>query len=99
MDDYEVVKKYMNLRNSAVARGIMFDLNFVSVKNLLKAKKCYYTGVKLNDVPGHPHQRTVDRVDNSKGYVKGNVVACANYFNGKKGDLAVEEIKLLARKV
>lgn len=65
---------------------------------MLVAKRCYYTGVKLTrpkfnrdgvvykNQTKRPTDVTIDRVDSSKGYVKGNVVACsyaANCFKSK----------------
>lgn len=99
MNDLIIARKYINLQNSATSRGLEFDLSLTSIKNLLSAKRCYYTGVPLVDVPNHPNQRTIDRVDNTKGYIKGNVVACSNSFNGMKGKLTPEDIKILYTKV
>jgi phage protein U len=38
---------------------------------------------------------TFNRVDNDRGYVDNNVVACSKWFNQMKSNLTVEEIKLL----
>jgi hypothetical protein len=97
--DQQIAKKYISLMSSANSRGLEFSLSLTSVKNLLNSKKCYFTGVSLNFVVGHPHQLTIDRLDADKGYVKGNVVACACYFNQKKNNLTTAEIELLYRKV
>lgn len=67
--------KYQNARQ----RGIEFGLSFTSVKNIMKAKKCYYTGLPLTR-----STLTIDRVDSNKGYVKGNVVACHTDANSFK---------------
>ena len=71
LNDLAVARKLVNLSNSAKSRGKEFNLNLTSIRNLMKAKHCYYTGVKLTN-----SNRTIDRVDNDKGYVIGNVVAC-----------------------
>lgn len=101
ISDVQVATKLLALRQSAADRGIEFDLPFQSIKNILSAKKCFYTGqaIYLEFEQNHPFKLTIDRIDASKGYIKGNVVACANYFNQKKKDLTVEEIRLLAKKV
>lgn len=87
-----VAKKFLNLQKSAKGRGIPFDLSIQSVINLKKAKKCFYTGKALT-----PDNLSVDRIDNDKGYVKGNVVACDHAFNLKKGRLTLQEIKQMRK--
>lgn len=80
-DDVKISQKYFNKYQSALHRGIAFKLSFTSYKNLMRAKKCYYTGIDLSDVQGAANQRTIDRIDNTKGYESGNVVACCFAFN------------------
>lgn len=80
--DADVAQKYLSLRSSANRRGKEFNLTLSDVRTLLKKKTCYYTGLKFTDEVNY--QRTVDRVDNTKGYVKGNVVACTHIANQLK---------------
>lgn len=49
------------------------------IKRLLERKTCYYTGSRFTN--SENYRRTIDRVDSSKGYVKGNVVACTHGIN------------------
>jgi hypothetical protein len=88
VSDLEVAKKFVNLHRSAKDRGLEFNLTLTSVKNLLKAKRDYYTGKRLR-------KTSVDRVDNTKGYVIGNVVACEESLNLRKGSLTNKEIEQL----
>lgn len=97
VNDVEVAKKLVNLEQSASSRGIHFDLSFQTVKKVLNSEKCYFTGVLLNNKQNDPNQLTFDRVDNNKGYVDGNVVACAKYFNELKSNLTIEQVKLLVK--
>lgn len=84
--DKQVFAKYDQINSNAHRRGLEFDLGYTSVKNLLRAKKCYYTGVKFdNKIKGMA--RTVDRIDPNKGYIKGNVVACCAGFNELKNEI------------
>lgn len=74
---------------NAKKRGIEFDLSFQSMKNLMGAQRCYYTGIKLTKSSGKESELrlsdfTIDRIDGSKGYVKGNVVACCHAANQMK---------------
>ena len=82
----QVAAKLIQLYKSATRRKKEFDLSLKDVHQLLQAPTCYYTGVKLTRTDG-PFKRTVDRIDNSKGYVSDNVVACSNLANQLKNDL------------
>ena len=89
MKDLEIAKKYMNKAQNAKSLGHEFSLSFSQFKRLMIRKKCFYTGVLLNDRCPHGEYdfRTIDRVDNSKGYIPGNVVACTYAANNLKGFL------------
>lgn len=80
--DCDVAKKFLQLQESARRRGKDFTISLVDVRTLLKKKVCYYTGLKFTDEDNF--KRTVDRIDNSKGYIKGNVVACTHIANQLK---------------
>lgn len=73
---------------NAKKRGIEFTLTFQSMKNLMSAKRCFYTGIMLTKSDGKSDLRlsdaTIDRIDGSKGYIAGNVVACCNAANQMK---------------
>lgn len=90
MNDIELATKFIRKHQSSISRNIVFDLSFTSFKNLMRAKKCYYTGVTLTTATGPSQKetdRTIDRIDPSKGYVKGNVVACCYKANQIKSTL------------
>ena len=83
-----VASYYASKVESCKKRGIEFKLNLVSVRNLLRTRKCPYTGKELT-VPRAGKQAlttdiTIDRIDNTKGYVKGNVMAISNRANNLK---------------
>lgn len=74
---------------NAKKRGIEFDLSITSMKNLLGSKRCFYTGIGLTKSSGKEAELklsdfTIDRIDGTKGYVKGNVVACCHAANQMK---------------
>jgi len=85
----KVAKRFLSKKSDAERRGIEFTLSLRSIENLLSAKHCYYTGFLLtenSDSQGHQVAtgRTIDRIDSSKGYIKGNVVACCYAANQLK---------------
>lgn len=77
--DKWVAKKYLMKIKNAEDRGLEFSLTLTSIKNILRAKKCYYTGLPLT-----PETVTIDRVDSSIGYCIGNTVACHTKINNLK---------------
>ena len=87
MNEVNMARKYLAKCDNAKARGIKFDMSFTAFKNIMRAKYCFYTGVELTDDPNSPAQRTIDRINHTKGYEKGNVVACSNAFNSFKSTL------------
>lgn len=100
--DEQVARKFLHLLKNAKKRDLEFNLSLTSVRNLLAAKVCYFTGVQLTeptfDAVARGTDRTIDRVDAAKGYVKGNVVACCLSFNQKKSSLTIEDIEILYHK-
>jgi hypothetical protein len=96
LTDYQVAKKLVQLKQSADSRKLEFDLSFKTVRRIMTTKKCYYTGVEFGE--GNL-QRSVDRVDSTKGYIDGNVVACTIDINSKKANLTSDEIHLLSKKL
>ena len=95
--DIEAAKKLVKIQQSASSRGIDFAMTFSEVKRLLAVEKCFFSGVKLNNIDDSAKQRTFDRVENDKGYVNGNVVACSKEFNQIKGNLTIDQVKILVR--
>lgn len=95
--DIEVAKKMVNIHASASSRNLEFNLSFDYVKKLLEYDTCYYTGVPFTEEGNHA--RSFDRLDNDKGYINGNVVACTIDINGKKNNLTIEEIICLYKKL
>lgn len=106
--DRFVVQYYQNKLTSCKARGIAFNLTFLQVKNLLRAKKCQYTGVELTHTQGPSGQRgtdlTIERIDNNRPYETGNVCAVSfdanqakSSFDARYGADAVKMIHLMSK--
>ena len=94
--DYLAAKKLCSIYSSANSRGIPCSITLRKVKVLLNTNKCYYTGVIFDDTV---NIRSIDRVDNTKGYTDKNTVVSSVNFNRKKANLTVEEIICLYKKV
>lgn len=92
---YKVANKYKSLLQRSMETKKDFNLDLRDIARLLERKTCYYTGVKFDN---ESNLRTIDRVDNKKGYVKGNVVACLQEINSIKSVLFECDDKLVKDK-
>lgn len=87
---------YKRAMKGAKSRNIDFELDVKYIKELLDNQNntCFYSGVtfenNFNDKLTYP---TLDRIDSSKGYVKGNVVLCTWIANTMKSDLTLKQFK------
>ena len=83
MEDVRIAKKYINKSKNARDNGTQFTISFYEYKRIITAKKCKYTGIQLTQQIGSlplDTDVTIDRIDNSIGYVTGNVVACCHAY-------------------
>lgn len=90
MEDLKIAKKYTIKASNAAAAGHEFDLSFGEFKRLMLTKRCKYTLMVLTEQSGpncKATDRTIDRYDNAKGYVSGNVYAVCHWVNQLKSTL------------
>lgn len=92
MDDLKIAKKYVAKAFRAKGLDHEFELTFNQFKKLMLKKTCAYSGIPFSPMADTWSSRTLDRVDNSIGYVYGNVVACCAGMNQLKSQ--VENPKL-----
>lgn len=93
--DVEIVKRYQSTIHSAESRNLEFNITFAEFKKIHNTKKCFYSGIRLV----HGVNFTLDRVDNSLGYISGNVVACDKKINALKANLTIDQINLIYKGV
>lgn len=85
---------FRNYKNGANLRGFEFNLTKEQFKKYTK-ENCFYCGSPPNQV--HKKEKDIyiyngiDRINNSKGYVEGNVVACCGTCNMAKRRMSQEE--------
>lgn len=80
------------LKGNAKPRFLEWDLSDDEAISLM-GKDCYYCGCHPSNISrsssGNYFYSGIDRVDNTKGYVTGNVVPCCGQCNYSKSDLSV----------
>lgn len=83
-------KLYGNYKTSARDRGYTFDLD-VNVFHQLTSDTCYYCGREPSQVMGDYGTLNgsyvfngIDRIDNTQGYIEGNVVTACKVCNRAK---------------
>jgi hypothetical protein len=92
------------IKCAARTRGIEFSLTKSDFRALV-SQNCFY----CNQPPSNIYKNSIkngtfigsgiDRIDSSKGYIVGNVVACCGSCNWAKGSRTQEAFKLWVRKV
>lgn len=90
-------------RKRSEKRGMVIDIDIKFLLELYKKQggHCVLTGLLLevssekNECRCNPYSISLDRIDSSKGYIKGNVrlvVWCINWMLGEWGEKEFEEI-------
>jgi elongation factor P hydroxylase len=87
---------YGNYKASAKHRNLEFSLNKEEFRNLTDGN-CYYCGMSpqgiqvKKDSNGAYVYNGIDRIDNNKGYISGNVVACCKWCNRSKNTRKLDD--------
>ena len=93
---YDRIRGYIirNSKYTAKRRGIYFDLKYTDFE---LPEYCPILGIKLEYGAGNdgnaPQHATLDRIDNSKGYIPGNVMVISRLANAMKNEASFEQIE------
>lgn len=75
-------------------RGLEFNLTVRDIDELMEKQKglCYWFKIPLipSNIKKHPQQPSLDRLDKSKGYIKGNVVLTCYSANIGRNENSLE---------
>jgi|TARA_Y100000287_G_C14233791_1_gene363524 hypothetical protein len=96
-----------NARSRALKKNLPFDLSKEDVMDMFERQqgKCFYSGIKLNVVKSDasrthdPFKMSLDCVNPSLGYVRGNVVWCAYCVNALKLKMSAEDMVNVCRSI
>lgn len=73
-------------------REFNIELTDIVIPNL-----CPVLGIKIGPLMGKHQGATIDRIDNSKGYIKGNILVISKRANTLKSDATKHELAKLAK--
>lgn len=83
---------YHSIKNRAKKYGLEFN---IEPSDIVIPEYCPLTGIKINTSSGVGRNRdcpSVDRIDNTKGYVKGNIRVVSDLGNRMKSDASKAEL-------
>jgi hypothetical protein len=87
-------------RNRARIRDIPFELK---QEDVAIPTHCPILGIEIKTTNGHgkpggrPHSPSIDRIDNERGYVQGNVQVISHLANSMKSTATVPQLQAFAR--
>jgi len=85
-------------RRRAEKKGFEFN---ITESDIVVPTHCPLLGIKLEvgrDKDGYVHSSpSIDRIDSTKGYVKGNIWIISNRANQIKSDATLEELQLITK--
>ncbi len=90
---------YYQIKSSAKKRGLEFNLTF---DDIVIPKYCKYLNIELIKNVGKGHNDnapSVDRIDNNKGYIKGNIQIISRIANKMKNDVSIETLLTFSKNI
>lgn len=87
-----ITKLFRNARARAKKANIIFTIN---ESDIIVPEFCPIFGIKLveNDLIAKPNSYSLDRINSSEGYVKGNIHVISHRANAIKNDATIEELE------
>ena len=82
-------------KRNAAKKGIEHNIDHDYLKHIYRISGgvCPLTKVNFIHKSNHADNLSLDRVDNSKGYIKGNVWFITTWANRSKSDLTLEQFQ------
>lgn len=92
-------KLLKSAKYNAKTRGIEFTID---ESDIVIPEYCPYLGIKLSieiQTKTTNSSASLDRIDNSKGYIKGNVQVISNLANRMKANASIQDLLTFAQNV
>jgi hypothetical protein len=88
-------------KKSSYRKKYNHDFN-ISVNDIIIPEVCPYLGIpistEINDID-KPNYYSIDRIDSSKGYVKGNIQIISKLANTMKNNATIDELIIFAQNI
>lgn len=93
--------KHSSLRESALKRGIPFDLTVQDIMDVGRPKVCKYLEIELDYTSSSiaPNSPSMNRIDPSLGYVNGNIEVISNKANSMLLNATKEELRTFIKNI
>jgi cupin superfamily acireductone dioxygenase involved in methionine salvage len=88
-----------NLKGSAKKRNLEFNLDYTDIT---LPKYCPILEFELNyskNIKYAINTPTIDRIDNSKGYIKGNIIVISRLANAMKNEADFNQLNLFSKNI
>lgn len=84
-------------KRGAVGRNLPFEITQKDIEDIFieQSGKCYWTGITLipSQISKYPMKPSVDRLDNSRGYYRDNIVLCCLAANMGRNSATKEDFE------
>lgn len=97
-DNYDWIL-WDSARRRSKLEGFEFNLDR---SDIVIPERCPYLGISLTSYRGRGNiwtNASIDRIDNNRGYVKGNIQIVSRKANTMKQDVSIEELLCFARNI
>lgn len=94
MSQHPERKMFYNAKRRSIKKNLEFSITIDDIKAVwTNTCPIYHIPLKNNQGKPGPDSFSLDRIDNSKGYVPGNIAIVSNKFNAQKSDLTPTILK------